>query len=140
MAKALQEVPNSGLLYAEAIWYLEPRTHRKPQAIQAIKKTDTDPTLFVVIARIFWGERHIGKAQNWFEKALLADSDLGDTWAWYYKFLLQHGTEEKQADCIAKCILNEPRHGEVWQSVSKDPRNTGKSIEQILKMVAQKLE
>ena len=140
MAKALQEVPNSGLLYSESIWNLEPRTQRKPRALEAIKKVDNDPILFVTIARIFWGERKLEKAQNWFEKAIILDSDLGDTWAWYYKFLLQHGTEEKRADVILKCISNEPRHGEVWQSVSKDPKNTGKSIEDILKIVVGKLE
>src|SRR3981081_210385 len=89
MAKALQEVPTSGLLYSESIWHLEPRTQRKPRALEAIKKVDNDPLLFVTIARIFWGERRLEKAQNWFEKAILLDSDLGDTWAWYYKFLLQ---------------------------------------------------
>lgn len=93
MAKALQEVPDSGLLYSESIWHLEARTQRKPRALEAIKKVDNDPILFVTIARIFWGERRLEKAQNWFEKAILLDSDIGDTWAWYYKFLLQHGTD-----------------------------------------------
>ncbi|RFU32318.1 hypothetical protein B7463_g4047, partial [Scytalidium lignicola] len=140
MAKALQEVPSSGLLYSESIWNLEPRTHRKPRALEAIKKVDNDPILFVTIARIFWGERKLEKAQNWFEKAILLDSDLGDTWAWYYKFLLQHGTEEKRADVVSKCILSEPRHGEYWQDVAKDPKNAGESVEDILKLVATKLE
>jgi pre-mRNA-processing factor 6 len=93
MAKALQEVPSSGLLYSESIWYLEARTQRKPRALEAIKKVDNDSILFVTIARIFWGERRLEKAQNWFEKAILLDSDLGDTWAWYFRFLVQHGTE-----------------------------------------------
>ncbi|RDW79901.1 putative pre-mRNA splicing factor prp1 [Coleophoma cylindrospora] len=140
MAKALQEVPNSGLLYSEAIWHLEPRTQRKPRSLEAIKKVDSDPILFVTVARIFWGERKLEKAQNWFEKAIVLDSDLGDTWAWYYKFLLQHGTEEKRADVVAKCILSEPRHGEVWQSVAKDPKNAGKGFDEILKIVVTKLE
>ena len=92
MAKALQEVPNSGLLWSESIWHLEPRTQRKPRSLEAIKKVDNDPILFVTVARIFWGERKLEKASSWFEKAIILDSDLGDTWAWYYKFLLQHGT------------------------------------------------
>lgn len=93
MAKALQEVPNSGILWSESIWYLEPRTQRRPRSLEAIKKVENDPVLFVTVARIFWGERRLEKAANWFEKAILLDSDLGDTWAWYFKFLLQHGTE-----------------------------------------------
>jgi len=48
--------------------------------------------------------------------------------------------KEKRADVEAKCILSEPRHGEVWQSVAKDPRNASKRTEEILKIVVGKLE
>ncbi len=140
MAKALQEILNSGLLWSENIWHLEARTQRKPRSLEAIKKVDNDPILFVTVARIFWGERKLEKAQNWFEKAILLDSDLGDTWAWYYKFLLQHGTSEKREDVINKCVMSEPKHGEMWQQVSKDPKNAKLSTEEILKLVAAKLE
>jgi pre-mRNA-processing factor 6 len=176
MAKALQECPTSGLLWSENIWHLEPRTQRKPRSLEAIKKVDNDPILFVTVARIFWGERKLDKAMNWFEKAILLDADLGDTWAWYYKFLLQHGTEvsldsahilnihrlylfanhparylsvamdadtspqEKRDDVVGKCVMNEPKHGEVWAAVAKDPANAGKGVEEILKIVTGKLQ
>ncbi|RAH45959.1 U4/U6-U5 snRNP complex subunit PRP6 [Aspergillus brunneoviolaceus CBS 621.78] len=139
MAKALQEVPTSGLLWSESIWHLEPRSQRKARSLEAIKKADNDPILFITVARIFWGERRLEKAMTWFEKAIVTDSDLGDGWAWYYKFLLQHGTDEKRADVVAKCNMTEPKHGEVWQSISKDPSNARKSTEEILKMVADRL-
>ncbi|KAI5467154.1 PRP1 splicing factor, N-terminal-domain-containing protein [Mariannaea sp. PMI_226] len=140
MAKAQQEVPKSGLLWVEQIWHLEPRTQRKPRSLEAIKKVDNDPGLFTAVARIFWADRKLDKAQNWFEKALVLDSDNGDCWAWYYKFLLQHGTEEKRADVVTKCVLNEPRHGEVWQGAAKKPENARKGCEEILKLVAAELE
>ncbi|KAI9045103.1 U4/U6-U5 snRNP complex subunit PRP6 [Aspergillus affinis] len=165
MAKALQEVPTSGLLWSESIWYLEPRAQRKARSLEAIKKVENDPILFITVARIFWGERRLEKAMTWFEKAIVCDSDLGDGWAWYYKFLLQHGTEvyfslffspslatnpmtnmdssfllqEKRADVISKCIATEPKHGEIWQSIAKDPANAQKSTEEILKMAANSL-
>lgn len=139
MARALQEVSNSGLLWSESIWHLEPRSQRKSRSLEAIKKVDNDPVLFITVARIFWGERRLEKAMTWFEKAILSDSDLGDGWAWYYKFLMEHGTEEKRADVISKCVLTEPKHGEVWQSVSKDPANARKSTEEILKMVVDRV-
>ncbi|KAL2866370.1 U4/U6-U5 snRNP complex subunit PRP6 [Aspergillus lucknowensis] len=136
MARALQEVPSSGLLWSESIWHLEPRAQRKARSLEAIKKVDNDPILFITVARIFWGERRLEKAMTWFEKAIVSNSDLGDAWAWYYKFLMQHGTDEKRADVISKCVLSEPKHGEIWQSVAKDPANAHKSTEMILKMVA----
>lgn len=140
MAKALQECPNSGLLWSESIWYLEARTQRKPKMVEAMRKVDNDPVLFVTVARNFWYERKLDKALSWFEKAILADSDLGDTWAWYYKFLLQHGTEEKRQDAISKCVSVEPRHGEIWQAVAKAPQHAGKSAEEILMLVVAQLE
>merc|ERR1712000_561554 len=135
MARALQEVPKSGILWVEQIWHLEPRTQRKPRSLEAIKKVDSDAALFIAVARIFWADRKLDKAQSWFEKALVLDSDNGDGWAWYYKFLTQHGTEEKKADVVTKCVLNEPRHGEVWQTVAKHPTNARKGVEEILKLV-----
>jgi pre-mRNA-processing factor 6 len=156
MSKALQECPKSGLLWSENIWHLQPRTQRKPQSLEAIKAVDNDPILFTTVARIFWGERKLDKAGTWFEKALVLDPDLGDTWAWYLKFLLQHGTEvsgrtfahgrrvltfeqEKQAEVIAKCTSTEPRHGETWQRIRKDPKNAALSIEEVLRKVVQEL-
>lgn len=140
MARAFQEVPKSGLLWVEQIWHLEPRTQRKPRSLEAIKKVDNDPALFVAVARIFWADRKLDKAQNWFERALVLDSDVGDSWAWYYKFLCQHGTDEKREEVVSKCVANEPHHGEVWASIAKNPRNAGKSVEEILKLVASELE
>ena len=139
MAKAQHEMPKSGLLWVEQIWHLEPRTQRKPRSLEAIKKVDSDPLLFVGVARIFWADRKLDKAQSWFEKALVLDADCGDSWAWYYRFLCQHGTEEKRAEVVSKCVLNEPSHGEVWQAVAKDPKNARKGVEEILKLVAAEL-
>jgi pre-mRNA-processing factor 6 len=93
MSKALQECPKSGLLWSENIWHLIPRAQRKNQALEAIKAVDSDAVLFVTIARLFWGERSLEKAIRWFEKAIVVDSDLGDAWGWYLKFLVMHGTD-----------------------------------------------
>jgi pre-mRNA-processing factor 6 len=140
MSKALQECPKSGLLWSENIWKLQPRTQRKPLSLEAMKAVDNDPVLLVTIARIFWSERQLEKAVNWFEKAILLDTDLGDTWAWYLKFLMQHGEVEKQEDVINKCIANEPKHGEVWQRVRKDPKNAYLSTKEVLMEATRQLE
>ena len=43
--------------------------------------------------RLFWTERKISKAREWFIRAVKIDPDLGDSWACYYKFELQFGNE-----------------------------------------------
>ncbi|ORY65404.1 PRP1 splicing factor [Pseudomassariella vexata] len=141
LERALRDVPKAaqGPLWSERIWHHTPRTKRKPQALEAIKEVDNDPTLLVAVARIFWGERKLDKAQNWFEKALIRDSDYGDSWAWYYKFLVEHGTSEKREEVVKKCVAIEPRHGEVWARIAKHPSNSRKSVEDLLKMVAAEL-
>ncbi|KAI0522017.1 PRP1 splicing factor [Xylaria bambusicola] len=138
MERARRDVPKNkqGLLWAEKIWHLTEPKQRKPRAVEAVKEAENDPVLLVAVARIFWGERRLDKAQNWFERALVRDSDLGDSWAWYYKFLVEHGTPEKREEVIKKCVSVEPRHGEVWQRVAKEPKNARKNTEEILKMVA----
>ena len=91
-AIALQECPNSGLLWSEAI-FMEPRPQRKTKSVDALKKCDNDPIIITTIARLFWAERKVDKARTWFEKAVKVDPDRGDSWAWFYKFECQHGTE-----------------------------------------------
>lgn len=140
MSAALQECPTSGLLWAEKIMHLESRTQRKPRALEAIKKVETDPILFVVVARIFWAERRLDKAVTWFTKAIVTDADFGDGWVWYWKFLEQHGSPEKKAEVLEKCVLAEPKHGEIWQSVAKDPKFARKGVEAILLEAAKRAE
>ncbi|KAK6440007.1 U4/U6 x U5 tri-snRNP complex subunit Prp1 [Oleoguttula sp. CCFEE 5521] len=140
LAQALQACPTSGLIWAERIWHLEPRTQRKPRILEAIQKADNDPILFVTAARIFWGERKLEKADAWFTKAAVLEPDLGDTWGWWWKFLLAHGTEEKRSEVLAKCVAVGPRHGEVWQGVRKGLGGWRMRVEEVLVETARRLE
>lgn len=44
---------------------------------------------------MFWSERKITKAREWFLRTVKIEPDLGDAWALFYKFELQHGTEAR---------------------------------------------
>ncbi|KAI7903318.1 PRP1 splicing factor, N-terminal-domain-containing protein [Cokeromyces recurvatus] len=138
-AKALQECPTSGLIWTEVI-FMEARPQRKARSVDALKKCEHDPIVVTAVARLFWTDRKIEKARNWFQKAIQIDPDQGDSFAWWYKFELQHGTKEQQEICVKRCITAEPRHGEFWQAVAKDVKNIGKKTEDILKLCADKLE
>lgn len=50
LAKALQECPNSGLLWAEAI-HMEARPQRRTKSIDALKKCETDAHVIVAVAK-----------------------------------------------------------------------------------------
>ena len=50
LAKALQECPNSGLLWAEAI-FMESRPQRRTKSIDALKKCEHDPHVLLAISK-----------------------------------------------------------------------------------------
>lgn len=135
MARALQECPNSGLLWAEAI-FLEPRPQRKTKSVDALKKCEHDPHVLLAVSRLFWSERKIQKCRDWFNRTIKIEPDLGDAWAFFYRFEQLHGTPETQADIKQRCIAAEPHHGELWCSVSKNVRNWCLGFEQIMTLTA----
>lgn len=138
MSRALQECPASGLLWSESVW-MEARPARKARMLDALKKANNDPLVVLTIARVFWSERNLDKARTWFGKASSADPDIGDIWAWWLRFEQQHGTKEQQDALVDRCKLAEPKHGEIWQMVSKDPSNFRMNTEQVLKACLSKL-
>ncbi|KAJ7499175.1 PRP1 splicing factor, N-terminal-domain-containing protein [Mycena latifolia] len=138
LARSLQECPTSGLLWSMSIW-AEPRPMRKARSVDALKKSADNPVIICTVARLFWAERKIEKARQWFGRAVATDPDLGDSWAWWLKFERQHGTEEHRDEVRKKCVAAEPHHSPMWQSVAKDTRNVGKGITEILEMVADAL-
>ncbi|KAK9471598.1 PRP1 splicing factor, N-terminal-domain-containing protein [Dipodascopsis tothii] len=137
-AKALQECPASGRLWAESIW-MEPRTQRKARFVDALRKCEGDPTLVVAVARLFWAERKPDKARSWFERGIKADADVGDSWAWFYKFLGQYGSADDRASLRDQFLVTDPKHGEVWARVRKDVRNFGKTRAELLELAAAEL-
>ncbi|CAL1712307.1 unnamed protein product [Somion occarium] len=138
LARGLQECPNSGLLWSMAIW-AEPRPTRKSRSADALRKAADDPLIICTVARLFWAERKIEKARQWFERAVKINPDIGDVWGWWLKFERQHGTQEYQDEVVKRCVAAEPHHGQTWQSIAKDMKSTGKSTKEILELVADAL-
>ncbi|KAK3931821.1 Pre-mRNA-processing factor 6 [Frankliniella fusca] len=138
MAKALQECPNAGILWAEAI-FLEPRAQRKTKSVDALKRCEHDPHVLLAVSKLFWCERKNQKCRDWFNRTVKIEPDLGDAWAYFYKFELLNGTEETQEEVRKRCIAAEPHHGEAWCAVSKDIKNWRMSTEEVLAKCAKDL-
>lgn len=121
-----------------SIW-AEPRPARKARSADALKKATDNPLVICTVARLFWGERKIEKAREWFARAVKAGADVGDVWGWWLRFERQHGTQEHRDDVVRRCTAAEPRHGAVWAAMAKDDANRGRSIGEVLGMVADAL-
>ena len=131
LARAMQECPNSGLLWSEAI-FMEPRAQRKTKSIDALKSCENDANVLLSVSKLFWSERKLSKSREWFNRTVKLDPDLGDSWAFFLKFEMYHGTEEQQNEVKVKCVQAEPRHGEEWTKVSKAIPNWRLKIQDIL--------
>lgn len=139
MARALQECPTSGILWAEAI-FMENKPQRKSKSVEALKKCEHDPNVLLAVAKLFWSERKVEKCREWMTRTVKLEPDLGDSWVNYYKFELLHGTVDQQEDIKKRCIASEPKHGELWCKYSKDIRYWKESIEFFLLMAAKDLK
>eukprot|EP00455_Lapot_gusevi_P044895 TRINITY_DN5682_c0_g1_i2.p1 TRINITY_DN5682_c0_g1~~TRINITY_DN5682_c0_g1_i2.p1 ORF type:complete len:977 (+),score=316.05 TRINITY_DN5682_c0_g1_i2:61-2931(+) len=118
MARALQEIPSAGQLWAYAI-EMEARPQRKSKSYDALKRCHDDPYVFGAIARLFWADRKVESARDWFNRSVTLNPDLGDSWIYFYKFELQYGLPEQQKAVVDRCVQADPRHGELWCQVSK---------------------
>lgn len=92
MIIALQECPQSGILWAESI-FMENRQQRKSRSVDALKRCEHDVHVLLACSLLFWSERKLIKAREWFQRTLKIDQDLGDAWAYAYKFEILHGTQ-----------------------------------------------
>ena len=135
----MQECPTSPLLWSMAI-FMENPPQRKGRSVDALKKAGEHPSVIIAVARLFWAERKIEKTRQWMQNAIVADADWGDAWGWWLKFERQHGEPERVQAVIEKATAAQPHHGPVWQAVAKELGNGGKSTEQILELVADRVE
>lgn len=139
MAKALQECPASGILWAACI-EMAPLSQRKSKGRDAYKKLNHDRHVIAAVAKLFWQDRKLKSTREMLNKAVTLGPDIGDIWVSLYKFELQHGDEEKQEDVLKRCIAAEPKHGERWQEISKAVENSHQTVEAILKKIAVTLD
>lgn len=137
-AKALQDCPNSGLLLAENI-STAPRVEQKSKSAIAIKKCPEDPRVIAAVATLFASDRKNEKARKWYDRAVILDPDLGDSWIQFYAFELEAGSKGQQTKVKERCIKAEPTHGELWTNITKDMTNRGKSTSDSLELAAKHL-
>jgi hypothetical protein len=138
MARALQEcagVAGAGILWAEAI-FMEPRPARKTKSVDALRACEHDPHVILAVSKLFWTERKIAKARQWFARTVKIDSDLGDAWAYFYKFELLHGTTVNNIFCCNLCNRYDCRNNAKSSShnallLSRDTANCGRQCQRM---------
>jgi len=138
LARALQECPASGVLWAEDI-LTAPRPAQKRKSVEAVRRCDNDAHVVLAVGLLFWGDRKHEKARKWLHRACALDPDLGDAWLRWYAFETQHGTAESRADVERRFLAAEPAHGERWQAVAKSAEARRLGRLEVLKLAVERL-
>jgi len=139
IAQALQECPKSGILWAHAI-ASDARQARKSRTHAALNECKEDPYVFAAAAKLFWIDRKISKARGWFNRAVTVGPQIGDIWAAFYKFELEHGTPESQEAVLKRCVEADPTEGEKWKATKRKIENFFTKADGILKQVAAQMK
>lgn len=159
MAQALQECPNSGILWAEDVLTC-PKAQQKSKSMDALKKCDNNPSVILAIARYFERDGKIVKARRWFERALALDPKVGDTYIYLYRFEMeqkrvllriqqqQSATADASAppgpdyvsEVLRACESVVPNRGALWCSIAKKTENRRCSIASILNKAVKHVE
>lgn len=84
----------------------EVRQARRGKSLDAMKKVGEDPYILCTVARLFWAERKVEKARTWFVRSVKSNKDIGDTWAWWLKFELEHGTPVSTIDTLITLVTD----------------------------------
>ena len=81
----------------------------------------------------------LAQAIKWLNRAISLNPDYGDAWAWLYKYTAEKGSPKQVAKVVERCKAADPKHGEVWVTVSKDVSKWTWSTEQVLHEAAIRL-
>eukprot|EP00516_Mucochytrium_quahogii_P003871 CAMPEP_0203754038 /NCGR_PEP_ID=MMETSP0098-20131031/7700_1 /ASSEMBLY_ACC=CAM_ASM_000208 /TAXON_ID=96639 /ORGANISM=" , Strain NY0313808BC1" /LENGTH=862 /DNA_ID=CAMNT_0050644885 /DNA_START=361 /DNA_END=2946 /DNA_ORIENTATION=- len=109
LAKALQECPKSGLLWAHVI-RSAPRAELRAKSMDALENCEKDPLVMGAVADRFAKDRKLKAARKWYESAVTTDPDNGDNWCAYYAFELQQGSGLHEG-VMKRIIEAQPKHG-----------------------------
>lgn len=135
LARALQHCKHSGRLWALSI-PLEGRSGQKAKSVDAIKQCPEDAEVILEVAKYIWRTGKIEKARSWLKRSSELDADWGDTWATWLAFEREHGDVNGVGQVEAAAVAAEPRHGDVWVTVSKQVGNESLSTLEVLRKAA----
>ena len=138
LARALQECPKAGVLWAEQLRMADKSTQKR-KAAEAIQRCPEDVHVVVAVASLFAKDGKEAKARKWFDRAVQVDKDHGDAWAYYYAYLQQRQDTTQMETVQQQCVAAEPKHGELWTSVTKDMKHRLKSTAEHLALASQRV-
>jgi len=138
LSKALLDCPESGRLWAFAV-ECEQLNQQKAKCLLALNKLPEDVYVLTSVAKYFWRTGKKKQAREWFERAIVNDSSIGDSWAWYYVFCKKHKKQRHVDSVLKRCKEAQPTHGKYWVLVAKNFANERLEVKEVLLKVVETL-
>jgi pre-mRNA-processing factor 6 len=137
LSRALNQCPSSGRLLALAI-AMEPRASQRARTVLALKSRCEDEAYVMLEAgKLFWRERKVARARDWFKRSVKLSPEFGDAWATLYAFELSCDADGENVTSVEGQVrLAAPKYGDLWTKVSKSPGNENLNVLDILHQVA----
>lgn len=135
LARSLQECKHSGRLWALSV-ALETRPGQKAKSVDAIKHCPDDGVVILEVAKYIWRTGKLEKARTWLKRSAEVDPDWGDSWATWLAFEREHGDDDAVAKVENLATDAEPKHGDIWVTVSKKVGNESLTSKDILHKTA----
>eukprot|EP00917_Polyrhabdina_sp_WS-2016_P010210 GHVP01022490.1.p1 GENE.GHVP01022490.1~~GHVP01022490.1.p1 ORF type:complete len:984 (+),score=204.14 GHVP01022490.1:15-2966(+) len=137
IAKSLQILPKSGILWSRAI-EIEPKQTQVAKSVDALKACEHDSNVVLTVAKLFWKDGKITKARKWFHQCVSLDPSNGEAWASYLIFEIENGEAAQQEAIMRKASAAEPNRGLKWNAYVKRVENWRKSLtEKLLGFVSE---
>ncbi|GIX62893.1 pre-mRNA-processing factor 6, putative [Babesia caballi] len=122
MSTALQEFPDSGNLWARAV-FMEERSAQNAKAVDALNQCQGSALVVLAAARLFWRDRKTLKARKWFKRALAIEESNGVAWGTFLAFELENRDAAAVKEVVNGCAAAEPDAGYDWCRVVKRVAN-----------------
>lgn len=114
MAKALQECPTSGILWATHIYIVSDDEVEKVYR-KALSMSNNDANVIAAVAVFLRQNKKFRVAREWFDWAVKTDPDNGDVWGLYYR----NESSMYRPLVEQRCLAANPKHGRIWAANSK---------------------
>ena len=139
LTRALQAIPNNGLLLSEQI-EVAPEAKKEAIAKDAFERTQgKDAHVILAVARVWWRKRPLDakKVKKWLERAAALSPKFGDVWGALYRFHKdERDSEDVLHDITERCVKANPNQGERWVSITKSRGNEDLKVQDVLVRVA----
>lgn len=137
--KALKLFKLSPIIWKEYVELIPKKSQQKNALNDALKATNNDSTILLMIGKLLWESKKVDNARVWFERGLKSNEHNGDCWGWLYSYYEKSGNDKDEFLLQFGKVSESIDLGECWLDVSNNIKNFELNHLQTLQIVSKQL-